>query len=137
MIKGIDHVTIVVKDLRKAIDRYATAFELRRGSEMAYNGIRSCFLYIPGTSQSIYLVQPVDSESPVSAFMGKDEQGLFGVAVLVDDLDEEVKSMRNRGIKVNDPTKVPSRNAKYVFLKPDPSINALFEIVEHSAGYTH
>ena len=100
----------MVKDIEKATEGYSTVLGLKpwkRGvTDVPETGCRSNF--IPLGEQSILLIQPVVPATPIARFLEEHGEGLFNVCLLVDDLAEEIKSLRASGALVTNPVDLTS-----------------------------
>jgi glyoxylase I family protein len=106
---AIHHVAVVVDDLEKAIGFYTCALGFRLSAARPGNLGPGAWLDVGG--QQLHLIAGAPGPSRGQHF-----------AVLVDDLDAEVRRLRTAGFEVSDPAPVGS--ARQAFLA-DPSGNAI------------
>ena len=112
-IKKISHICMVVKDMDKSIKTYEEVY----GIGPWIMGGKDDFKYIPGTTYvhgkqvdfngrlaicSMYnvdleLIQPMDENSHYAEFLREHGEGMHHIFVEVDNKDEFVKTVKDRG----------------------------------------
>ena len=99
MIKKIDHVGIAVSSLEDRLPLWAEALGLPiSGMEtVAAEQVKVAFMTL-GES-TIELLEPTDETSTVSKFIRKRGQGIHHMAFEVDQLDQTIENLRQRGVK--------------------------------------
>ncbi len=110
MIIGIDHVLIAVEDVDRAMETYRRlGFMVHRGGVHprmgTYNALiplaDGCYLELIGIKERARADQFPHTRKVVSALEG--ENRLAGFALDSNDLDGEVKAVRERGLAIGDP----------------------------------
>lgn len=126
--KRIDHLAIVVKDLEAAVATYQHNFGLEqvRGGDVPSLGIRNAFLQI-GDAQ-IELVTPLSEQGPVADFLARQGEGVYLLALEVDNLDEAITTLQNRGARVNVTT--GSSGQRLAFVSPRATHGVLLQLLE-------
>ncbi len=95
-ILALDHIQFIVKDFEESVDFYTKlGFELYRRTDH-HEGSAEFRMFPGGTILEIHATH--NTENP-----GHDH-----FAILVDDLDEAIKELREKGIKISDPREVPT-----------------------------
>ena len=124
----IDHVVIAVKDLEAAVATYTHNFALEKvcEGEVPALGIRNAFLQI-GDAQ-IELVTPLSADSPVGKFLQTHGEGLYLLALEVDDLDAAVATLQAQGTRVNITT--GSSGQRLAFISPRATHGVLLQLLE-------
>ena len=97
MFKRIDHVVIAVRDLEETAALYAEKFDLRGTplEEMPELGLRRVKFDVGNAY--IELAQPTDETGPLARFLEEQGEGLYLIAIEVDDLEATVGVLRERG----------------------------------------
>jgi methylmalonyl-CoA epimerase len=126
----IDHVVIAVKDLEDAVATYTHNFALEKvhEGEVPALGIRNAFLQI-GDAQ-IELVTPLSADSPVGKFLQTHGEGMYLLALEVDDLDAAVASLQAQGTRVNIST--GSAGQRLAFISPRATHGVLLQLLERT-----
>ena len=124
MFKRIDHVVIAVKHLDETATVYTEAYGLTSTApeEVPEMGIRR--VNIDVGNAYIELAQPTDPNGPIARFLEDRGEGLYLIAVQVDDLPDAVKKLQERGARLigaEDATKPGGR----VFIHPKSARGAL------------
>ena len=85
-------------------------------------------------NNNIELIEPTDSEHRVGKFLEEKGEGLFHLSCRVSDIDSAVKSLRKKGISVEDPRHfLASRTGpRIAFLDPASTCGAYIELATDS-----
>ena len=105
MIKGLDHVTILVNDLDGAVAQYKTILgtdTVRRGEPNPERGYTAAVFDFGSTN--IELITPTNDYGPWARRLVANGDGLYLVAMKVDSVRETVEELRGKGVRlVDDP----------------------------------
>jgi len=126
--KRIDHVVIAVKDLDAAVATYQHNFGLAKvsGGEVPALGIRNVFLQI-GDAQ-IELITPLSEQGPVADFLARQGEGMYLLALEVDNLDDAIATLQNQGARVHAAT--GSAGQRLAFVSPRATHGVLLQLLE-------
>lgn len=150
MIRGIDHINIVVADLARAVNFYTEVLGFRKTTDVVMEGdwieeiiglkgVKGlvAFVELPGGGPRIELLQYV---APAGGALPENSRantlGLRHVAFRVDNITEMAARLRAAGVTMfSDPVKVPQGVVKFAagdkslcyFLDPDGTILELCE----------
>src|SRR4030043_259514 len=102
MIKKIDHATLVVKNLDKAIESYAKILNLTPWSMgiVHHATSRLAVLPTPGGARIEFIEPNMAQSTPFKQFLNERGEGVFGLSIFVDDFDAEVERLKKEGIPV-------------------------------------
>jgi len=145
LLKEINQVCVVVKDLKKSMEYYWSTFGIGpftiytyeppfvsdmkiRGEPKEYS-MKIAFAKM-GTIQ-LELIQPL-SESIYTEFLEKKGEGIHHIGCHVDDLDEAVAMVEKQGIKVTQSGKRPGGG--YAYLDTDETMGAIVELIQRPTG---
>jgi methylmalonyl-CoA/ethylmalonyl-CoA epimerase len=131
MLKKIDHIAVVVKDLDKAARSYEDMFGFKVVEKMAGPGGEFTSMMLALGDIRVELFQPLKPGS-FSRFLEEKGGGLHHVSFLTDDILKEVKTLRSQGKKLQNEKPMELPNAKIVFVHPSAAENVLIELVERS-----
>jgi methylmalonyl-CoA epimerase len=131
MLQRIDHVVIAVNDLNEGMAVYEKTFGTKpsRTGERPAEGFKNAFFDLPGGG-FLELIQPTDATGPVARALAARGEGVYLVAMAVDNLEAEVAAMRARGVRlVGDPgpgKPLPS----IVFVHPRETKGVLVQLIQ-------
>ncbi|TKJ41016.1 methylmalonyl-CoA epimerase [candidate division LCP-89 bacterium B3_LCP] len=129
--KRIDHIAIAVADLDAAEVVYRDTLNLEWGGreEVATQKVLTSIFKV-GESR-LELVSPTAGDSPIAAFLRKKGGGLHHICFEVDDIEAEMKNLKDKGMRLLNSTPTPGvGGSRVVFLHPKDSSGVLVELVE-------
>jgi methylmalonyl-CoA epimerase len=126
--KRIDHIAIAVKDLDAAVATYQHNFGLEQvsGGDVPALGIRNAFLQI-GDAR-IELITPLSEQGPVADFLAKQGEGMYLLALEVDNLDDAIAAIQSQGARVHVAT--GSTGQRLAFVSPRATHGVLLQLLE-------
>ena len=100
MVKKLDHVGIVVKSLEESLPIYEKILGVKPISirDVPTQSVRAAF-FEAGNGVVVELIEPLDSDSGVARFLEKRGPGIHHICFEVDEVDEELREMAEKGIK--------------------------------------
>lgn len=135
MVQNIDHVVVAVNDLNESMAQYQKTFGMKpsRTGEYPERGFRSAFYDLPGGG-FLELIQPTDATGPVAKGLAARGEGVYLVALAVEDIEAEVAAMRARGVRlIGDPSPgQPITGA--VFIHPRETKGVLTQLIQRKPG---
>lgn len=127
----IDHVAIVVKNLKATVDLYVNTlgFEQIYREIVADQGIEAVGLQ--AGESVIELLRPLDESSPIAKYRGEAETKLHHTAYRVADLEAELARLKAAGVRLIDehPRKGAHGNL-IAFLHPKSTQGVLVELCQ-------
>jgi len=101
MLGDIVELTVVVRDLDTAIERFTGLFGLKvhHRAESKEFGFKNAIL--PTGIGHIELLQPTDPDKAVGRFLAKHGEGVYLVGFECGDIPGAVKDLRDKGVKVD------------------------------------
>ena len=132
MVKKLDHVGIVVKDLDESILLYEGILGVKPVSvkNVPTQSVRAAFFEV-GNGVVVELIEPLDPDSGVARFLEKRGQGIHHICFEVDEVDEELKAMAAKGINPVEPQGRVDITGKIGFLHPKSTGGVLIELAQH------
>ena len=134
MILKIEHLGIAVKDANKSKE----TFEKLLG-KAAYKeeGVESesvnTIFYELGESK-LELLETTDESSAIAKYLEKNREGIHHMAVLVDDIHQEMKRLRGLGFQfINQEPKQGADNKLIAFIHPKSANGILLELCQEIA----
>lgn len=132
MIKKIDHIGIVVKNLDQQIKFYTEVLGLSCTGieEVADQKVKVAIF--PVGEVRIELLQPTAEVSAVAKFLEKKGEGIHHIAYLVTDLEGNLKRLEKSEVKLIDPKpRIGAGGQRIAFLHPKATFGVLTELCEH------
>jgi methylmalonyl-CoA epimerase len=139
MIKRIDHIGIVVNDLKEALRVYQQALGLSLAKIQERPDQAVTIAFLPTGESEIELVQPITSDSGVAKFLEKRGEGIHHICLEVDDIEKVLADLRERGLQLIDemPHTGPE-GERFAFIHPKSAQGVLIELYEYpKSAKTH
>ena len=136
MITALDHIAIAVPDLEKAIRRFMEDFGLNyQGSEDVEDARTStAFFTLPETS--IELVHLLRGEGPIAKYLEKRGGGIHHLCFRSDDLDADVKRLKEKGYQfLSDEPAPGAHDTRVIFIHPKSCDGVLIELNQPSPNH--
>ena len=133
MIKGLHHVSIVVKNLEDSLKFYEATFGLRAGKieTIPEQGVKAALLPVGGAE--IELIEPIDPNTGVAKFLESRGEGVHHLCLEVEDIDRGLAEMEKKGIQLIDKKGRRGLAAKGGFLHPRSTRGVLIELAQKIA----
>ena len=128
MIKGIDHIGIVTKDLRETIS-FLKVLGLTPAKEIELQ--KAKFAFIPVGDGEIELIEPTDPETPIAKFIEEKGEGIHHVSLKVEGIEKTIEKLREKGIKlIDDKPRVGAHGVKIAFVDPTSTKGIIIEFCD-------
>ena len=138
MFEKVDHVTIVVKDLDRAMKAYEGILRLTPGSKgfvKDFGGTRLAMFTVEGAR--IELMEPdTKADNPFARFLAEHGEGVYSYCVYVGDFDAEIKRLKERGVKLREATQTflfPEYPFRIAWVPPEEGLGVTIELVDAEA----
>ena len=129
MLKKIDHIAIVVKDIEKAVKSYSDMFGFKIMEKREGPGGEFVSAMMALGDMRLEMFQPLKPGS-FSRFLEERGNGLHHVSFLTDDISSEIENLKAQGKKLQNEEPMQLPNAKIAFIHPSAAENVLIELVE-------
>ncbi len=131
MFQGVDHVVIAVKELEAGIQQFEKVYGIQateRG-EPPGAGFKNAYFRFGGDSY-VELVAPTNDEGPVGRRVAASGEGVYLLAMRVDDLSATLDDLRSKGVRlIGDPG--PGQTPRgQVFIHPSAAGGVLTQLVQ-------
>jgi hypothetical protein len=110
-------VTVAVHDLAAGLRAYGLAYGLEPDEEGEDPMLRARTVRLPLLQGAIVLAAPLEGDGPLARGLTAQGEGLFSIAIGVDDLQRAVTDLRGRGVGV----RVEEPDGALVAARPDPA----------------
>jgi methylmalonyl-CoA/ethylmalonyl-CoA epimerase len=128
---AIDHIGVAVSDLEEAIALYEETF----GMALVYRetveeqGVEAALLDVGDAH--VELLRPLGEDTAVGKFLANRGPGLHHVAYRVDNIDDTLVDLSQRGIElIDEQARTGIRQSRVAFLHPKATGGVLTELVE-------
>jgi len=131
--KRIDHVAIIVRNIEQALVFYRDTLGIQPGEikEVPSERVRIAFLPMGGPGGSeIELIEPTSPDTSVARALEKRGEGLHHICLEVDNIDEALQEMRDKGASVLDEQPRIAAEGRAIFLHPKGTNGVLLELIE-------
>tara|TARA_B100001013_G_C24348137_1_gene339269 strand:+ start:10 stop:414 length:405 start_codon:yes stop_codon:yes gene_type:complete len=133
MLKKLNHIAIVVPDIKKAKEIYETKFNatVSKPKNFKQHGVTVVFVQLNNTK--IELMQPFGDNSPIQKFLEKyPTGGMHHICIEVDNIENARKSLKEKNVQTlgNDEPIIGSHNKPILFLHPKDFCGTLIELEE-------
>jgi len=134
--KRIDHVAIIVRNIEQALVFYRDTLGIQPGEikEVPSEQVRIAFLPMGGPGGSeIELIEPTSPISSLAKYLEKHGEGLHHICLEVEDIDEALQEMQDKGAPVLDKQPRIAAEGRAIFLHPKGTNGVLLELIEKNA----
>ena len=135
MPKRIDHVAIIVRNIEQALAFYRDTLGITPSEikEVPTEQVRIAFLPMGGPGGSeIELIEPTVPGSTLTKYLEKRGEELHHICLEVDNIDEALQEMKDRGAPVLDQQPRVAAEGRAIFLHPKGTSGVLLELIEKS-----
>ncbi len=131
----IEHIGIAVKNIEESNELFKVLFNqpAYKMEEVESEGVKTSFFKL-GESK-IELLQATNPDSAIAKFIDKKGEGMHHIAFEVEDIDFEIKRLKNEGFKlIHDIPKLGADNKRIAFLHPKSTNGVLVELCQEING---
>lgn len=131
MIKKVEHIGIAVKNLNESNALFKKLFgkDHYKIEAVESEGVSTSFFMLGDTK--IELLQASSENSAIAKFIEKKGEGIHHIAYEVDNLDAEIKRLKEEGFEViNAQPKDGADNKRICFLHPKSTNGVLVELCQ-------
>jgi len=134
-IRRIDHVAIAVPNIDAALPFFTEVLGLEVTHTDVEEGQGVVVAFLPAGDSELELIEPVDADSGVARFLARRGSGMHHLCLEVDDIDEAVARLREKGVALIDETPyIGTGGRRIVFIHPRSAHGLLIELYEVLPG---
>lgn len=133
MIKKIEHIGIVVRDIEKSLKKYTSllGLKLEELEEVNIENVINRVAFLPVGPTNIELVQTTAKTGLAADFLRERGEGIHHIALEVEDLEKTFDELRAQGVQfVWDKIIDGSRGSKVAFFKAEEFNGVYIELVQ-------
>jgi methylmalonyl-CoA/ethylmalonyl-CoA epimerase len=125
----IEHIGIAVKNLKESIKYYEDVLGMKCYAieEVEEQKVKTAFFKVGDTK--IELLESTDPDGPIGKFVEKKGPGVHHIAFAVDDVQEALLDVQEKGVKlIDEQPRKGAENLKIGFLHPKSTGGVLTEL---------
>ncbi len=127
----IDHIGIAVKDLTEVQKFYEGVLGLEFAGKETVEEQKVTTAFFPVGDSEVELLESTSPDGPIAKFLEKRGPGFQHIAFRVENLDEALAELKERGIRlIDEKPRVGAGGAKIAFLHPKSTYGVLIELCE-------
>lgn len=131
LVRGLDHIAIVVPSIAEARKTYEGTLGMGGGEVEFVADQKVNVLCVDAGGQRIELVEPASEDSPVSRFLAKRGGGLHHLAYRVDDVALAIARLKEAGLRmIDEAPRAGAHGTRIAFVHPSGTGGVLTELVE-------
>jgi methylmalonyl-CoA/ethylmalonyl-CoA epimerase len=129
MIKKIEHIGVVVKDIRQAMHLFGDilGLPLSKSYESEYTKAKVAFFSVGGST--IELLQPTDPSTVMGKFLERKGEGIHHICLRVEKIGEALDYFASQGVELIDKKPRKTQDHRLIaFLNPKSAHGVLIEL---------
>lgn len=127
----VDHIGIAVSNLDEAIKVYTEVLGLELAGTEVVEAQKVRVAFLPVGDTEIELLESTSPDGPIAKFIEKNGEGIQHLAFKVDNIEEAIQSMKDKGMKMIDESpRYGAGGAKIAFMHPKSTGRVLVELSE-------
>jgi methylmalonyl-CoA/ethylmalonyl-CoA epimerase len=130
MIKGLNHIGIVVKDIDMTLDLLSRIFGAEEIGRKTFAELGQTSALIRIGDLKLELMEPYGDHGVVPTFLKKRGEGLHHISLITDDIDADDEHLAKNGVKVIGKAPKGINDDRVMFTHPKETGNIVYEIVE-------
>ena len=129
MITGLDHIAIAVQNLQSSIEKFSNDFGLIMKGVEDVPAAKTTAAFFPVENSNIELLYPLEGDGPIEKFLQKKGGGLHHLCFRSDNLDEDVRLLKEKGYHfLTDEPFLGAHDARVIFIHPKSCDGVLIEL---------
>jgi methylmalonyl-CoA epimerase len=130
MVKGVNHVGILVRNLDETLQLYQNLFGVKPGEieTVAEQGVRTVLVDIGGTTK-LEILEPLPG-SGMAKTLERRGEGLHHISLEVDNIDQELDFLAGKGVELIDKKARRGLEGAIAFVHPKSLKGVLVELFQ-------
>lgn len=129
-IKKINHVAIAVSDIEAALDFWRDGLGLPVDHIEEVPSQKATVAFLPVGDSEVELVKPTNEDTGVAKFLAERGGGIHHLCLEVENIDEVLKELKARGIRLINETPLQLPGRKIAFVHPKSAGGVLVELYQ-------
>jgi len=127
----VDHIGIAVKNLDETLKFYTDVLGLEMGGTEVVEEQKVKVAFLPIGDTEVELLESTSDDGPIAKFIEKNGEGVQHIAFKVDDIEEAIAYMQEKGMRmIDEKPRYGAGGAKIAFVHPKSSHRVLVELSE-------
>lgn len=133
MLKRIDHIAIIVRDIEASAKLFCESygFEMYSESERVDPSGEFKSVFLTSGEIKIELISPIGLENSFSRFIEKRGEGFHHISIEVDDIDKELGSLKDKGQRLINEKADVVNESRLAFIHPSSFNGVLLELTQN------
>jgi methylmalonyl-CoA/ethylmalonyl-CoA epimerase len=129
----VDHIGIAVSNLDEAVKVYTEVLGLELAGTEVVEEQKVKVAFLPVGDTEVELLESTSPDGPIAKFIEKNGEGIQHIAFKVDNIEEAIAAMKEKGLKMIDETpRYGAGGAKIAFMHPKSTGRVLIELSERN-----
>ncbi|MFH2012698.1 MAG: methylmalonyl-CoA epimerase [Pseudomonadota bacterium] len=130
-IKKIDHIGIAVKSSDMTLKFYEDVMGIKSVGSETVEEQKVTTVFLPIGDSELELLESTSPEGAIARFIEKRGEGIQHIAFRVENIEEALKELKEKGIKlIDEAPRKGAGGAKIAFLHPKSTYGVLIELSE-------
>lgn len=129
-INSIQEVVIAVKDGKPAVSFFEDILGIKFNIQWQMPNEKMNVSAAQIGDTQLHIVESTASDGVIAKFIESRGQGLHHIAFCVDNLDQWVSKLKQKGVKLIPEEPIPYPKGKYIFIHPKSAFGVLIELIE-------
>ena len=129
----VDHIGIAVKNLDEMVKWYEDTLGVKSHGTEVVDEQKVTVAFLPIGESELELLETTSDDGPIAKFIEKNGEGIQHIALRVDNIDETLEVMKEKGIRMIDQTpRYGAGGARIAFVHPKATHGVLLELCERN-----
>ena len=131
MVSKVDHIGIAVESLEETLKFYQEVLGLELHGTEVVEEQKVKVAFLPVGDTEVELLESTEKDGPIAKFIEKKGQGIQHIAFRVENIEEAIEEMKNKGIRmIDEKPRYGAGGAKIAFCHPKSTNGVLVELCE-------
>ncbi|MPM07578.1 hypothetical protein SDC9_53884 [bioreactor metagenome] len=133
MVRKVDHIGVAVKNLDEALSFYENILGLKSAGKEVVEEQKVTVAFLPVGDSEIELLESTQEDGPIAKFIEKNGEGVQHIAYKVDNIEEAIAEMKEKGIRmIDEKPRYGAGGARIAFCHPKSTFGVLIELTERN-----
>jgi methylmalonyl-CoA epimerase len=114
----IHHIGVLVRSIAESLPLYTDLLGLQADTPVEWPELQVRAVFVHAGDDQLELLEPTSPDSPLGAVLAKRGEGLLHICLEVDDVEETLRRLAARGVKLVDTHPWQSAIGQVAFLHP-------------------